>query len=333
MLISIFLLVACNSSNPKQSRHDSEVSTQITFFEENADYRASTQEAEWEHGSFDYLTFEEALKERATDIVIAKYVGSRDFGENWRKFEFIVLERILGDATDRIFVYAQRNLHAHVYRDEYEINYIPSDLEFFYGVDYLLPLTNINSPYANVYDDVDEFVFIHNAVIDLDEPSNSIMYNEPLDYHIEMIHIDENIYIVEIVSFVEGIAEQIEDKDHWELIFIRSTEMKEIIKASPYIFIVEISEPFRLSHEQVVTDWGLTDLYYVTIVYSLKGEVNSGRNVIITFVADTVSIGERHIIAVQPIAEGATHWFDFTSRYSLFSMEQLNEIELILANE
>jgi len=72
------------------------------------------------NASYTYLTFEEAVTEFATDVVIAQYVGSRPFGNHSTEFEFIVLDRILGNAPERIFVYTLNNLSAHVSGGEYD---------------------------------------------------------------------------------------------------------------------------------------------------------------------------------------------------------------------
>ena len=63
------------------------------------------------------------------------------------------------------------------------------------------------------------------------------------------------------------------------------------------------------ANEQVFTDLLLTDIYYATVLQVLQGE--------------------QHIVAVRPIEEGSM-WFEFTSRNSLFRMDQLEEILLIL---
>jgi hypothetical protein len=50
------------------------------------------------------------------------------------------------------------------------------------------------------------------------------------------------------------------------------------------------------------------------------------------FFSDTVFQGEQHIVAVERISEGSSS-FNFTSRNSLFSMDQLDENMEILDND
>jgi len=47
------------------------------------------------------------------------------------------------------------------------------------------------------------------------------------------------------------------------------------------------------------------------------------------FFADTVQTGEKHIVAVTPLTD-CGYFYGFTSRYSLFRMDQLDEILEIL---
>ena len=309
--ISILLLVACNVVEPAQRNvHD------------NRDSLLGT-------ASQRYLTFEEALLEDATDIVIAQYISSRPYGQNMTEFEFKVTERILGDATDRIFVRTWPNTHVSVTGHDRSLSFLTGDLAFESGVNYLLPLIRTNSPYTNLYNDVDQFMFIDNIVINLEEPSHSIMYSEPLDYHVVGMSFNEATSTQEVLSFIKELAEQI-GEHRWETVFIRSELMEDIIKGSPYVWVVEVNDPVLLAHEMSPAGEGVNDVYNITVIQSLKGEVEVGEHLVVSFFANTVRPGERHIVAVQPLSEGYHYWFIFTSRYSLFRMEQLEEIMMIL---
>lgn len=92
---------------------------------------------------YDYLTFEEALLEFATDVVIAQYVGSRPFGKRLTEFEFTVSERVLGNAADTIFVYADTYVNAHVFDVSREVDFMPGELTFNSKTNYMLPLIAI----------------------------------------------------------------------------------------------------------------------------------------------------------------------------------------------
>ncbi|MCL2843602.1 MAG: hypothetical protein FWE28_09160 [Oscillospiraceae bacterium] len=100
LLLLVFLLGACNTSDSAApSAHEEDYLSVPNSFSE-------PPEREFE---YEYFTFEETLLEfPPTDVVIAQYIGHRPFGENATEFEFIVLDRVLGNAADRIFVYAER---------------------------------------------------------------------------------------------------------------------------------------------------------------------------------------------------------------------------------
>ena len=89
--------------------------------------------------------------------------------------------------------------------------------------------------------------------------------------------------------------------------------------------IVEINEPRRLVSAQVTRDWMETDIYHATVVRALKGNLDAGLRVDVEFFADTVQTGEQHIVVVERLTRGSTT-FIFTSRNSLFRMDQLDEI-------
>ena len=309
MVLFVLLLGACGAPNS---------SLELPGHEVTDDYSgASNFPSEPPEASFEYLTFEESLAEFATDVVIAQYIDHRPFGQNLTEFEFVVLERVLGDAADRIFVYAEP-INAHVIGSERDVIYRPGDLTFHPGTTYLLALIRVSNPYSLIQEN--GFVFIRNIVIDLDDPSKSIMYSEYLALHSESLDFDRDISRQDIISYVGELTRDNPPARE----FIQSEEIEHIINESPYTLIVEINEPLRLSHEQHTTDWMLTDLYYVTVVQALKGEMEVGYQFVMTFFADTVLPGEQHIISVEQVHGGS--FYVFTSRNSLFQMNQLNEV-------
>ena len=316
LLALLFIFTACSTAElpvapPEYSSTDSEI--------------LLPSEIEFE---YDYLTFEEAILEFATDVVIAQYVGHRAFSEEVTEFEFIVSDRILGNAADRIFVYL-RAVNANVSGGGTHVYYNPGDLAFVSGVNYLIPLTAINSPYAKTHED--GFVFIRNIVVNLDDPQSSMMYSESLHHHIEGINFNSRSLSREMIEmYVDELTEDIDSPSG----IIRSEVMEDILLNSPYVLVVEINEAFRMSHQQGVRDFVLTDIYNATIVQVLKGDTEVGNKdgeFAVIFFADTVFPGEKHIVAVNPIEAGSP-WFRFTSPHSLFSMNQLDEILAILGN-
>ena len=270
---------------------------------------------------YDQRELESILSEFATDVVIARYVGHRPFGE-LIEYEFSVSEVVVGAAAETIFVYFAPGVDVGFLEADEEEELRAGELPFYPGVEYLLPLIRIDSAYTITHED--GFVFIREIIIDLDRPSNSTMFGMPLAQH-SSLELDGELSREEIIAHVYELT-----KDNVGRIpTIRSDALEEIVHGSPYLLLVEIGAPRRLAQAQVMTDWGATDLYYVTVVESLKGEMEEGFQMVMMFHADTVFPGERHIVASRPVVDGY-HWHEFTSRYSLLQVEQFDEIMLIL---
>lgn len=302
--------VTSDEKNHNQERPES--------YEEEQDTATIIQRA-----MIDQRELESLLSEFATDVVIARYVGHRPFG-GLTEFEFVVSEVVVGTAPETIFIYVAGGMEIG-FLEGYEDVPRPGEFSFSPEVDYLLPLIRIDSAYSITHQD--GFVFIREIIIDLENPSNSTLYGAPLYLHTDLT-LDGSIPREDIIAHVYEFT-----KDNVATMgAIHSDNMEDIITGSPYVLVVEIGQPRRLASEQAVTDWGLTDLYYVTVVESLKGDLEVGDDMVILFHADTVFPGERHIVATRPVVEGY-HWHEFTSRHSLFQMEQLDEMMLILNNQ
>ena len=254
-----------------------------------------------------YLTFEKALLS-STDVVIVNYVGHRPFGETLTEFEFTVVDRILGNAADTIFIYS---------------GYSPERFSFIEGTDYLLALERLWRAHGRTHPD--GFLLINDLIINLDDPAGSMMYNEPVTLHATELDFDNrSLDRDEIIAFIaEKTANNPPGRDH-----IRSEDIVDIITGSPYVLVVEIGQPRRLLSEGG-GDWAETDIYHTTVVEALKGDIGVGFKLDVVFFANTVQTGERHIVAAERLSAGSTT-FIFTSRNSLFSMDQLDEILEIL---
>ena len=360
MTITFFALFlsACNSYDVSHSFSELELSSAQSS---EAELSPSVPLGHERVYQYLYYTFEEFLSEFTTDVVVVQYIGQKPFRNTLTEFEFEVREKVVGDAPNKIFVYAGR-VDAHVLGGARSISFSVGDLTFNPGTEYLLPLTKINSPYAFTHED--GYEFNHNIVIDLSDPSNSIMYSEPFFQHSEGLalnedgsidittdesndvsinnlsdaltnifknrkhsrHIAKNSVKMEIISYVEeSINYPQKPRD-----VIISSAISDIINGSPYVLVVDINEPLRLSGE-IFSDWMATDIYYSTAIQVLKGDMEVENKFLTTYFADTVQTGDRYIIAAEPIAEGE-NWYHFTSRNSLFRMDQLDEIMSILEN-
>ena len=304
-------LTACSKSDIAQN----ETRTPSTYVATTPAFTAPIMEA-----SYDYLTFEEALEELATNVVIARYVRHRPFGKDRTlvEYEFAVKERILGDTANKIYVYtnAPGTVNAGVATSDRIVRFNPGDLSFDTDVDYLLALNKINSPLTDTHND--GFTFILDLVINLDVPENSTMYSEALTLHSNEFDFSENPSEEAIIAYVEEVI-----KDNTPArAHLNSASTKDIITGSPNVFVIEVYELLSAPR----TDWGATDNYFVSLLQVLKGDVPSEPEVILTFPAHMAQPGNAYIVAVEPLTEGYDDWFQLTTKNSLFDIAQINEI-------
>jgi len=270
-----------------------------------------------------YLTFEDAAHS-ATDIVIAEFVTQRPFGQTATEFEFIVHERISGDAAEIIFVYAFNDADFSVAGIGH--SFADGERRFKEGESYLLLLEKIGDVYASFHHN--GFFFITDLILDLSNPSKSTMYGEPLTAHSSGINFNiRNLTREDIISYVGGLAQNnIPIRS-----FIASENLEDIIEGSPYVLVVEITEPRRMASQGFGSDLRSTDIYYVTVVESLKGDIQIGDVIRVIFFADTVFLGEKHIVSIVPRVQHDPYFHGFTSRNSLHSIDQLDEIITIIS--
>jgi hypothetical protein len=269
-----------------------------------------------------YNSFEDAVK-NSTDVVTANYIDHRPFGKNLTEFEFVVLNRVLGNSADTIFIYAA-NDNASIIGSVGASSYNQGELIFDKETNYLLVLRRLEGATLRTHED--GFTLIHNLIINLDNPVLSTMYNEPLSIHSsEMDFESRSLAENQIITFISNMTvNNPPAREH-----IRSNNNVDIIDGSQYVFVVEINEPRRLVSEQATRDWMETDIYFCTAIKVLKGEIDVGYALAMIFFADTVNTGEQYIVAAERLTEGS-NTFTFTSKNSLFNIGDLDEIMMIL---
>jgi len=275
-----------------------------------------------------YRTFEEALLE-STDVVIVRYVAHRPFRETLIEFEFTVIDRILGNAADTIFVYAS-NEYMSIIGSPSTSTYSSQTLTFTREADYILVLRGLHGATGHTHED--GFTFINNLVINLDNPVVSTMYNEPLHLHATELDFQNNTRNVlmrsQVIEFISiATINNSPGPQH-----IRSDCLVDIVNGSPYVLVVEIYEPIRLVHQQVTRDWMETDIFSVIAIETLKGDFGEGSMLWMVFEAYAVQVGERHVITAERV-EGEGSFFRPTSRNSLHTEDQLPEIRQIIERQ
>jgi hypothetical protein len=263
----------------------------------------------------DFLTFEKLLTEYATDVVVARYVTHRPFGETQTliEIEFAVIERVLGSAPDKIFVYASV--------EELESWGLQNG---FTNAEYMLSLEKNWRTFALTHDN--NYMLINGIIVNLDEPSHSTMARNSLSAHSAGLDFNnKNLSRETIISYVRELTKN----NPTGFAPIRSEQTKVIINNSPNVLIVEITRPLILS-DGTSTDWlAATDIYYANVIKTLKGSISPESETIIIFLAGAVNPGERYIVAIHKRCD-ENAIYHLTSRNSLFQMSQLDEIVKII---
>jgi len=256
------------------------------------------------------FTLEEAA-ELSTDVVVAKFVEERPFGEYLRELEFTVYDRIFGEAPDRIFVYVSNTMYG-------------GSTQFSIGNEYVLLLEKLSNVYANTHED--GFIPITNIYLNLDRLTRSTIHGESLSSSVLNFN---NLFLTRdrVISHLRDITVN----NIPARMYIRSNELGEIIEGSPYVAIVEIYSPFRLARQATPSDWRSTDIYMVRVEEVLEGNIEPGDLLRVIFFADTVQPGERHLVAIEPDDENHPFFYTFTSRDSLIPMYRLDEVLEILS--
>ena len=278
------------------------------------------------HISFSFLPLHESLAGFTTDIVIARLVERKMLNDVVMRFEFVVDEVLVGNAEERIFVYIDGWIETEGY-DDWDA---PVRRGIVPGVDYLLMLSRLSlSPYRHSHIYPNGFGFINDMVIDLTNLVIGDYENTPLAWELPGLDFDAGVSQAQLIAHIASLADPLRYMERYDTVFVESDLLEDIIVGSPDILVVEINEPLWLSSQQFNTNWSATDIFFATVVEVLDGasSVAVGSRIEVEFFADTVSTGERHIVAVTRHEYG---WFDFTSRNSLFSTDQIDEILHIL---
>ena len=265
-------------------------------------------------GMGSYETFESVI-EMATDVVVAEFVTKRSL-QGASEYEFIVHERVFGNAPDRIFAYV---VYAEMSR-----GFAAPEFRFTTGTQYLLALTKLADVYSRFHEG--GFTFATDLILDLNDPSRSTMSNEPLSMHSRMNFNSRNLTSESIVSYVRTLSRA--PFETAGRVYITSNNLEDIINGSPYVLVVEINEPNRIAREGM-----RTDIYYATVAEVLKGDMQVGDLLRVVFFAGTVFPGETHIVSITPTSptNPNPYFHSFTSRQSLHSMSQRNEIAAIIS--
>jgi len=324
LLVSVFAASACSQLTGRTSEHyPGEFVTPDWYLEMQSNIIPPGEP----HIDFWFPPLHEAVADFTTNIVVARLVERKMLNDAVMQFEFIVDEVLVGNAEERIFVYTDRWIRTEGYDDRDSL--VPRGI--VPGVDYLLMLSRLSlTPYRHSYIYPNGFEFINDMVIDLTNLVIGDYENTSLAWELPGLDFDAGVSQADLIAHIASLADPLRYRERYDVVFVDSDLLEDIVVGSPNVLIVEINQPWRLSNRQPNTNWSTTDIYHAIVVEVLEGmgDVAVGNLIRITFFADTVSTGERHIVAVEQRI--GSYALRFTSRNSLFSLNQLDEIKQIL---
>ena len=269
------------------------------------------------------------LAERATDLVVANYIGHSFISDTLGLAKFEVKDVIVGNAEAIIYVYI-RNMVGVLSANGGSEGRVP----LVENVDYLLMLSRrVNSVYTFEHIRDDAFMFGMDLVIDLTGIDGADLEDTRFDMSFPDLDFSNGIRREELISHVASLIDPgryLENIRRREAI-IRSNSMEDIILGSQEILLVQVISPWStMNHALPPSDWMATQTYHTTVIEVLEGTGNvvAGDMIRVRFFADTVSRGEQHIVAVERIAGGSS--LQFTSRNSLISTSSLPKVQAIL---
>ena len=300
-----------NDSNDENNTENNNISSECNCVPTNAPH--------WE-----YISFYEALL-WSSDIIIAQFVDSTWIGNYNERLEFVVSERILGNAPDTIFIYIQ-HFHGQVF--DFSEN-------FEKDTNYLLPLRRPDSLLANFHRD--GFWMSNRMFINLDNITQSTRSLESLNNHLELsdqLDLNSRSLGADLLSFItettmNNMSQHVRMQEEHE--FIHSNDIETIINGSHNILVVEITEKLWSNEPTCLFN---TDVWRGRIIHPLKGELQADDLVRIVIPTGKVSVGGRYILAIGSVDSDAdsagVRSMSLSSRNSVFPMEYEQQIGEIL---
>ena len=292
VIIFSILFISCNNSDERNQ-----------FSEENLSDVSNAASVETQkptsksHNSYiSYVELEQCVND-ATDIIKGRCLGITET-ENRIEYEIEVVERFLGEEEIKSLLITSDFKRERMSRYEN-------------GKEYYLILVKRSNVYKNSinYSDFSGVVYIPS-----DDIVNAKYYGSPLVEHTDGQSICNE---KELVDYLKSLIEKRDPTLDRGIgaEFLTETDMESIVKKSEFVLEIKI--------ENFIDKSEIVDVYECKIVSILKGNVEKESNVRIFFFPDTVDVGEEYVLALTEV----DNFFVFSSRNSLFSVDDINEIQ------
>ena len=258
-----------------------------------------------------YVSFEEYCG-RVTTVVKAKIVEIADYRENSVKFTFKVTEKLYGTVEDTIYVVHFKDKYSLSDGKGRNITYSEIDVTLNQNDEYLLALIRSD----NVYNYISpKYGWMYGALINLDNLSESEMYNESLSYHISGIDINA-CTAEEITNYVCDMAKNNGAKED---VASKAETLEEIVNDAPYILQVKLN----YIESEANTDIRHTEIWSCTVVDVLKGDVKGATEIEMLFFGDTVEAGQEYIVSAEKVGS----FYDFITPNSMRPLSEKEQIK------
>jgi hypothetical protein len=314
LIICVFLTLqfcACKVENTEEISSDAFENENKTLDTESTKKVISTYK--------EYVTFDKCF-DYATDVVKAKCIDIITTGQS-TEYEFEVIKRFLGEEVENnIFVYVPYDITDTdpkvVYSDWKAVNYEINS-------EYYLIL----SRHCNVYRGKDKYLdYSGDIYIPAFDISKATYYNDPLTAHSSAASLSTE------QELVEHIIECIDKRDPKiarvcvGAPYIKETDTQSVISKSEFVLRIKIGEKMHDDNSEIC------QVFECNVISNLKGNITVGKNIEVAFFPDTVSTGTEYIVALTPFYENELDTFVFSSKNSLFSVDDLEEIQKYLDN-
>ena len=264
------------------------------------------------HAMSVYLPFESHL-DVATDLVKAEVLSKQESSLEI-VYTIKIKDRYWGeDRGDTVkFALGKHAITSSIGGEN--ITYSPSDMNYEIGKEYIFIMQYAVDVY---YDELYYCSVGGNIFLPVEDISNSTMRGEALKKHAQITRYNT---VDQLVSYItEYLQARPEQPTFVGNPYIQSPDLATILKESPYVLRVELVKDMTESYNP-------TDIFSCKVKEVLKGDAEVTPEVTVYFFKNTVKVGDEYIIALEPGYPDATDRFRFSSKNSLFTVDQQADI-------
>lgn len=256
----------------------------------------------------------EQMIEYATNVVKAECVQTIYNGRTY-EHTFEIRKQYKGEIAEKQ-IHITINEGADVHMMDKGYSYTRQN-KYYPGYTYILLLGCRRS----VYYERNKFSAKQDIYIPVENVWEASMYNRPIHENSRLTQTQTKSFGIVEQHIIRECAACSSEGNYTGKEYIHSDNLSDILTQSPYVLQVEIVS-FRTDQMED----GLAECYDCKVLKTYKGNVK--EEVSVNFFADTVSIGERYIVALT--SGISAKYYQFSAKDSLISVNQEPEVLEIL---